>query len=75
VRAPNDASEPHCALVNGTGMLGAVSSKWGTRSSDRRWKRLMSPHGVRQVPKSAASRSDAAASAASFWVAGARVAM
>ena len=27
--APNEASEPHCALVNGTGMLGRASSKCG----------------------------------------------
>ena len=57
-----DASEPHCAVVKGTGMLGASSLKRWTMSSVSRWKRLMSPQGVFQVPKSCASLSDAAAS-------------
>ena len=42
----------------------ASSNGW-TMSPVRRWKRLMSPHGVFQLPKSAASLSDAAASARS----------
>ena len=38
-------------------MLGAASSNTGSMSPVRRWKRLTSPHGVRQLPKSAVSRS------------------
>src|SRR6266566_5158686 len=48
--------------VNGTGMLGCASSKCGAMSSLIRWKRLISPQGVFQVPKSAVSASTAAAS-------------
>ena len=44
-------------------MLGPASLNGWTMSPVSRWKRLMSPHGVFQVPKSAASLSDAAASA------------
>src|SRR6185436_20704274 len=62
-RAPNDASEPHRDDVNPTGMLGPESLNGCTMSSVRRWKRLMSPHGVRHDPKSAASLSTAVASA------------
>ena len=62
-RAPNEASEPHRAEVKPTGMLGPASLNGWTMSPVRRWKRLMSPHGVFQVPKSAVSLSDAAASA------------
>src|SRR5437867_13085223 len=51
--------------VNGTGMLGWASSKCGAMSSVMRWKRLICPHGVRHVPKSAVSASTAAESAAS----------
>src|SRR4029079_17425428 len=57
-----DANDPHCAVVKGTGMLGAESLKRWTMSSVSRWKRLMSPQGVFQVPKSCASLSDAATS-------------
>ena len=46
-------------------MLGSASLNGWTMSPVRRWKRLMSPHGVFQVPKSAVSLSDAAASACS----------
>jgi acyl-homoserine lactone acylase PvdQ len=56
---PNDASEPQLADVNGTGMLGLLSSYCWSTAPDRRWKRLISPHGVRQSPKSAVSLSDA----------------
>jgi hypothetical protein len=52
VRAPKDASEPHRAEVKPTGMLGPASSNGCTMSPVRRWKRLISPHGVFQVPKS-----------------------
>src|SRR5438552_180146 len=48
------------AEVKPTGMLGPASVNGCTMSSVRRWKRLISPHGVFQVPKSAASLSDAA---------------
>ena len=44
-------------------MLGAASLNGWTMSPVTRWKRLMSPHGVFHVPKSAASLSDAVASA------------
>jgi hypothetical protein len=65
VRAPNEASEPQRDEVKATGMLGPASLNGWTMSPVRRWKRLMSPHGVFQVPKSLASLSDAAASACS----------
>ena len=61
-RAPKEASEPHCAEGKPTGMLGPASLNGWTRSPVRRWNRLMSPHGVFQLPKSAWSLSDAAAS-------------
>ncbi len=61
-RAPNDASDPHSDEVNGTGMLGLLSSKCELMLSSSRWNRLMSPQGVFQLPKSRVSRSDAAAS-------------
>ena len=61
-RAPNDASDPQVADGNATGMLGPESLNGCTMSPVRRWKRLMSPHGVFQVPKSAANLSDAATS-------------
>src|SRR5437763_3749732 len=61
---PNEASEPQVAEVNGTGMLGWLSSYFRSIAPDRRWKRLISPQGVRQEPKSAASLSLARASAA-----------
>src|SRR5829696_3771116 len=64
VRAPNDASEPQRDDVNGTGMLGAESLNGCTISPVSLWKRLISPHGVLQVPKSPVSRSQAASSAA-----------
>ena len=48
--------------VKPTGMLGPASLNGWTMSPVRRWNRLMSPHGVFHVPKSAASLSDAAAS-------------
>ena len=75
MRAPNDASEPQRADVKPTGMLGPASLNGCTMSPVRRWKRLMSPHGVFQVPKSAASLSDAAASACSCCSAVALLAM
>ena len=56
-------ANPSVPTVNGTGMLGPASLNGCTMSSVRRWKRLMSPHGVFQVPKSAVSLSEAAASA------------
>src|SRR2546426_47905 len=43
-------------------MLGPASSKWGAMSSLIRWKRLICPHGVLHVPKSAFSASTASAS-------------
>ena len=49
-----------------TEMPGPESEKGWAMSRVRRWKRLISPHGVRHVPKSAVSRSDAASRAASF---------
>src|SRR5687768_7206237 len=58
-RAPNDAREPHRDEVNATGVLGFASSKGCTMSPVRRWKRLTSPHGVFQLPKSAVSLSEA----------------
>src|SRR6267154_2297737 len=61
-RAANDASDPHLDDVNGTGMLGAESSNFGKMSSVMRWNLLISPHGVRQVPKSWLSFVVAAAS-------------
>src|SRR4051794_24255372 len=64
-RAPNEASEPHVADANITGILGPASSNDGLMLSFRRWKRLISLHGVFHFPKSAASLSDAAASDAS----------
>ncbi len=66
VRAPKDASDPHRAEVNGTGMLGPASLNRCTMSPVSRWNRLISPHGVRHVPKSRVSRPTAAASAPSF---------
>src|SRR5207249_7099699 len=65
-RAANEASEPHRADVNGTGMLGPASLNGCTMSPVRRWKRLISPHGVRHEPKSDVSLSDAVASACSI---------
>src|SRR3954451_21690662 len=62
-RAANDASEPTVAAENGTGMLGPASLNGCAMSPVKRWKRLMSPHGVFHVPKSAVSLSDAFASA------------
>ena len=56
--APNEASEPKRADVNATGMLGLESSNGCTISGLMRWKRLISPHGVFQLPKSAGQRSD-----------------
>src|SRR5688500_28469 len=61
--APNEASDPHRADVNPTGMLGALSLNGCTMSPVRRWKRLISPHGVFQLPKFNASVSDATARA------------
>ena len=58
-------ASPSVADVKPTGMLGPASLNGCTMSSVRRWKRLMSPHGVFQVPKSAVSLSDAATSACS----------
>ena len=75
MRAPNEASEPHCDDVKPTGMLGPASLNGCTMSPVSRWNRLISPHGVFHVPKSAASRSDAAASDASFSAGVVRVAM
>ncbi len=46
--------------VKPTGMLGPASLKGCTISPVSRWKRLISPQGVRQLPKSAASLSEAA---------------
>ena len=71
MRAPNDASEPQRADVKPTGMLGPASLNGWTMSPVRRWKRLMSPHGVFQLPKSLASLSEAADSAWSSCSAGA----
>src|SRR5436305_12462757 len=68
-----DASEPHRGDVNPTGMLGPASLNGWTMSPVRRWKRLISPHGVFHEPKSDASLSDAAASAARRSVGVARV--
>src|SRR5262249_37321458 len=65
-RAPNDASEPQRDEGNPTGMLGPASLNGWTMSSVSRWNRLISPQGVFQLPKSAVSRADAAASASSF---------
>ena len=48
MRAPNEASEPQRDEVKPTGMLGPASSNGWTMSPVRRWKRLMSPHGVFQ---------------------------
>ena len=45
-------------------MLAPASLKGCTMSPVSRWKRLMSPHGVSHLPKSAASLSTAAASEA-----------
>src|SRR5487761_42945 len=59
--APKEASEPQSEDVNGSGMLGLESSKLGLMSSLIRWKRLMWPQGVSQLPKFTLSRSDAAA--------------
>src|SRR4029077_96958 len=64
-RAPNEASDPQTDEVNGTATLGRASSKWGAIASSSRWNRLISPHGVRHVPKSAVRRAVAAASDAS----------
>ena len=61
--------------MNPTGMLGAASSERMHDVVGERWKRLMSPHGIFHVPKSAVSVSDAAASAASFISALVRFAM
>ena len=61
-RAANDASDPHLDDVNGTGILGAASSNLGAMSSLMRWKRLISPHGVCQRPKSWLSLAVAATS-------------
>ena len=65
VRAPNDASEPQRDEVKPTGMLGPASLNGWTMSPVRRWNRLMSPHGVFQLPKSLASLSDAVDNACS----------
>ena len=43
---------PTCDEVNGTGMLGAESLNGCTMSPVSRWKRLILPHGVFQLPKS-----------------------
>jgi len=43
-------------------MLGLESSKCGLMSSLMRWKRLIWPHGVSQLPKLLASLSEAVAS-------------
>ena len=42
IHAPAEG-RPHALVVEpvGTGMLGALSSKWGAMSSVRRWKRLI----------------------------------
>src|SRR6185503_21203737 len=61
-RAPNEASDPHRADANITGVLGLRSSNFCTIAPSLRWKRLMSPHGVCHLPKSAVSLSIAAAS-------------
>src|SRR4249920_4001471 len=63
--AANDASDPQRDDVKPTGMLGPASLNGWTMSPVSRWNRLMSPHGVFHLPKSAASLSDAAASACS----------
>src|SRR4249920_3501206 len=63
--AANDASDPQRDEVKPTGMLGPASLNGCTMSPVTRWKRLMSPHGVFHLPKSAASLSDAAASESS----------
>ncbi|MNL82249.1 hypothetical protein D3C87_2095880 [compost metagenome] len=52
-----------------------ASSKVWTMAPSLRWKRLIWPHGVRQSPKSDASRSEASARAASFWAGVVRSAM
>ena len=57
-RAPNEASEPQRAEVKGTGMLGAASLNGWTIAGEMRWKRLISPHGTCQLPKSRSSRVD-----------------
>src|ERR671916_46988 len=61
--APNDARDPQFPEVNPTGILGSASLKGCAMSPVSRWKRLISPQGVCQFPKSAASLSDARASA------------
>src|SRR5580704_3975263 len=61
-RAPKDASDPQAEEVKATGMLGPASLNGCTMSPLRRWNRLMSPQGVFQLPKSACSLSEAAAS-------------
>src|SRR5437764_15138175 len=48
-RAPNDASDPHVADGNPTGMLGPASLNGWTISPVSRWNRLISPHGVFQL--------------------------
>src|SRR5579875_3498395 len=73
--AANEASEPNWPAVKATGMLGAESSKCGAIESSRRWKRLIRPHGARQVPKLRVRRSEASASAASFSCGEVRVRM
>src|SRR5687768_16226925 len=73
--APNDASEPHREDVKPTGMLGPESLNGCTMSPVRRWKRLMSPHGVFHDPKFAVSVSEAAARAPRSCAGVARFAM
>src|SRR5580658_3882089 len=58
--APNDASDPHTAEVNPTGMLGPASLKGWTISLVRRWNRFISPQGTFQLPKSVWSLATAA---------------
>ena len=60
-------ASPRWHEVKPTGMLGPASLKGCTISPVRRWKRLMSPQGVCHLPKSAASLSEAAASACSSF--------
>ena len=61
---PNEASEPQLAEAKPTGQLGLLSSYCWSTSPLMRWKRLISPQGVCQVPKSAVSLLDARCSEA-----------
>src|SRR5262249_39053495 len=64
--APNEASEPHCDEVKGTGRLGLESSKVCTMDPSLRWKRLISPQGTLQLPKSCVNFPEASPSDVSF---------